>query len=203
MSRLTLIIPLALLLTTTTLVTPAEATRGYRGASQVIVNGQAMSPALRLALVRRGVRIPAGRYWYDARCGAWGYEGGPTRGFITAGLRLGGRLKASASSGRSGVFVNGRQLTHGESYALQRLVGRFARGHYWVDRYGNAGRVGGPALVNLRVLAARASGGSGGRSGGNSNWLIRGGKYGGRSGMSMAGDGKTTCVNVSGYSRCY
>jgi hypothetical protein len=199
MSRLTLIISLATVLTAT-LVTPALARYAPRVGGQVIVNGQAMAPALRLALIRRGVRIPGGRYWYDARSGAWGLEGGPTRGFTTAGLRLGGQLKANASNGRSGVFVNGRQLTHGEASALRRLVGRFPRGHYWVDSHGNAGRVGGPALVNLRVLAARSSGGS--RRGGG-NWLIRGGKYGGRSGMSMAGDGKTTCVNVSGYTRCY
>ncbi len=80
---------------------------------------------------------------------------------------------------------------------MRRLVRYMPRGRYWVDRWGNAGRVGGPALVNLRLLA-RSSGG-----GGNGNWRIRGGRHGGRSGISLAGDGKTTCVNTAGYTRCY
>jgi len=115
---------------------------------------------------------------------------------------IGGMLKADASRGRSGVFINGRQLTYVEAYYLKRLVRYLPRGYYWLDSQGNAGRVGGPALVNLRRLVARATGGSS-RGSRGSNWLIRGGKYGGRSGGSMAGDGKTTCINISGYSRCY
>ena len=203
---LTVSLPITALLLTTALSTPASAQRRTRyarpAAGRVMINGKALPRAIRVALLRRGVRIASGRYWYDRRSGAWGFQGGPTRGIITAGLRMGGRLKANASRGRSGVYINGRQLTYTEARTLRRLVRTLPRGSYWVDRWGNAGRVGGPALVNLRRLATARSGRSG-RGGGNRNWLVRGGKYGGRSGISLAGDGKTTCVNVKGYSRCY
>ena len=38
------------------------------------------------------IPIQAGRYWYDSNCGAWGVEGGPTAGFIYAGLNLPGPM---------------------------------------------------------------------------------------------------------------
>src|SRR5689334_3239426 len=50
--------------------------------------------------------IPRGSYWYDPNCGAWGKAGGPTLGFTYAGLNIGGSLKASASNGRTKVFIN-------------------------------------------------------------------------------------------------
>jgi hypothetical protein len=165
----------------------------------VLVNGQTLPWAVRAALAQRGTHVPAGRYWYDQRSGAWGLEGGRTRGFMQAGLQLGGPLRADASRGRSGVYINGRQLKHGEAQVLRRLLGRLARGSYWLDSHGNAGRVGGPALVNLRQLAARRGGGGrGGRS-----WLVRQEGIGGRGGIGVAGDGRTTCVSTANYTRCY
>ncbi len=207
---LTVSLPITALLLITALSTPVSAQyrRGRQvrpAAGRVIINGKPLARSIRLALVRRGVRIRSGRYWYDRRTGAWGFKGGPTRGIITPGLRIGGRLKANASRGRSGVYINGRQIKYSEARYLRRLVRRLPRGRYWVDRWGNAGRVGGPALVNLRRLAAARSAryNRSGRRGGNRNWLIRGGKHGGRSGISLAGDGKTTCVSTKGYTRCY
>ncbi|MGH9901566.1 MAG: hypothetical protein ACRD68_07105, partial [Pyrinomonadaceae bacterium] len=94
------------------------------------------------------VRIPDGDYWYDRRCGAWGEEGGPTLGFILPGLNLGGRLKANASRGRTGVFVNGRELHRLDVLALQQIMTVY-RGRFWVDAHGNGGYEGGPALFNL------------------------------------------------------
>lgn len=204
MKSLSIIIPAAALLLATVLSTPAVAQyrRGRTArpaAGRVIINGKALSRTVRRALARRGLRISAGRYWYDRRSGAWGHAGGPIRGVITAGLRGGGRLKANASRGRSGVYVNGRQLTWAEALYMRRLVRYLPRGSYWVDRWGNAGRVGGPALVNLRRLAVR----SGARGRGRGNWLVRRPGIGGRGGIGVAGDGKTTCVSTAGYTRCY
>ena len=69
-------------------------------------------PADTLQMLEAGfqVRIPDGRYWYDATSGGWGQEGGPTLGFTMAGLPLGGTLPANISAGNTGVFINGRQL---------------------------------------------------------------------------------------------
>lgn len=53
-----------------------------------------------------GISIGDGQYWYDSKCGAWGYKNGPTMGFIPAYLELGGPLQSNASNGRTGVFVN-------------------------------------------------------------------------------------------------
>ncbi|HJZ67648.1 MAG TPA: hypothetical protein VKF81_05980 [Blastocatellia bacterium] len=98
------------------------------------------------------VRIPDGSYWYDRMSGAWGVEGGPTAGFIHAGLDLGGQLRADASRGKTGVFINGRELHALDVRGLQRL-GPVYRGRYWVDAQGNFGFEGGPALGNLVWLA--------------------------------------------------
>ena len=101
------------------------------------------------------VHIPDGSYWYDRYCGAWGVEGGPTRGFILPGLNLGGPLKANASRGRTGVFVNGRELHYLDVMALRQIMPVYP-GHFWVDADGNGGYVGGPAIFNLKRLAQQA-----------------------------------------------
>jgi hypothetical protein len=122
-------------------------------------------------------RIPDGRYWYDRTSGAWGLKGGPTAGFTLAGLDLGGPLKADASNGNTGVFINGRQLHVVDVLALQQLLGAVYPGRYWVDADGNAGMEGGPALVNLMAVArARASQGAGG--GAYSTYTRSGGMFG-------------------------
>ena len=93
-----------------------------------------------------------GRYWYDRKCGAWGIEGGPALGILLPNLNLGGSLKANASNGNTGVYINGRQLHRVDLMALQSLTGPIARGRYWVDAMGNAGLEGQRAIVNLMVL---------------------------------------------------
>jgi len=107
-------------------------------------------------------RIPDGRYWYDKLSGAWGLAGGPTSGFTLAGLDIGGPLKADASNGHTGVFINGRQLHVMDVLGLQQLIGAVYPGRYWVDAYGNAGFEGGPALVNLVMVARSRSSQQGG-----------------------------------------
>lgn len=133
----------------------------------VIINQTRLDDATVQALEQAyQVQVLDGRYWYDARSGAWGYEGGPVAGLILPGLDLGGPLRADASGGTTSVFVNGRELHVQDVLALQQLVGVVLPGRYWLDAYGNVGYEGGPALLNLAVLAQQASGG-GGAGGGN------------------------------------
>src|SRR3989442_3094902 len=77
----------------------------------VVINAIRLDDAALYAIERQyQTHIPNGRYWYDRVCGAWGLEGGPTRGFGLPGLAVGGPLRADASRGRTGVFINGREL---------------------------------------------------------------------------------------------
>jgi len=158
-----------------------------------------------------GGQLPDGDYWYDRRSGAAGTWGGPPAGFIGPNLPLGGALPARASGGGTGVYVNGREIHVAEYRWLAGLMGRPPmRGRYWLDANGDVGIEGGARLGNL-AAAARTRGGNGG-NGGNG-----GGSAGGRSwsrympgvssrpgsGIGMASDGQTTCVNTANYTRCY
>src|SRR5262245_12199494 len=126
------------------------------GNSNVYVNGvELTAETLQILEQRYGVRARPGRYWYDDMCGAVGYEGRGTAGFLPAGLGLGGPLRANASNGSSAVFVNGRELTTEELAALRRLT-PVSPGRYWLDGLGNAGTEGGPAVCNLAQLARRS-----------------------------------------------
>jgi hypothetical protein len=134
--------------------------------SAVVVNGERVDPRELARLERElGVRTIPGRYWYDARCGAWGYEGQGQAGLLPAGLRVGGKLRADASAGDTGVFVNGRELAASD-VAVLSLLGPVYPGRYWVDAYGNFGLEGGPALGNLVALARAANTSGGGNGGG-------------------------------------
>ena len=119
----------------------------------VVVNAQALSPGEVRALEQRfAIRTQAGRYWYGTVSGAWGFERGPTLGFVPAGLRLGGRLRADASGGGTNVFINGRELHPLDVWSLSQL-GPSVRGRWWVDAQGTFGPEGGPALGNLLLRA--------------------------------------------------
>lgn len=138
----------------------ARAQRVSEAPHRVVVNGVLLPSEAVAALDRQyRVHIQDGRYWYDCRSGAWGFEGGPTVGFIPAGLHLGGSLRRNASRGDTGVFVNGRELPVQDLLALQQLVGYVGPGRYWLDAWGNAGVEGGPTLVNLAERARQAGGG--------------------------------------------
>lgn len=130
------------------------------GATQVVVNGVALEAATVRAL-EQAYRVPIqpGRYWYDPVGGVWGVEGGPAQGQIQPGLRLGGPLRPDASRGRTGVFVNGRELHVMDVQALQRCT-PVIPGRYWVMANGIGGYEGGPAMFNLAALCAQAGGGS-------------------------------------------
>jgi hypothetical protein len=131
----------------------------------VIINGVRLSDQDIESFERTfRVRIRDGNYWYDRMNGSWGRRGGPTEGFILAGLNLGGPLRADASNGDTGVFINGRQL-HRVDVARLQQIGPVYRSRCWMDAYGNIGLEGQPAFVNVWVAAAQASGGGRKREG--------------------------------------
>jgi len=103
------------------------------------------------------LRIADGEYWYDSVSGAWGMQGGPTKGFVPAGLGFGGELSPDASRGATGVYVNGRELHLLDVIALQRFT-QVPQGRYWLDAQGNGGLEGEGASFNLYALAASAGG---------------------------------------------
>ncbi|MEM6992998.1 MAG: hypothetical protein AAF721_20975 [Myxococcota bacterium] len=149
---------------------PEVAARGTDPeAPVVIVNGETLGADTLASLSAAGIVPAAGRYWYDPACGAWGFAGFGTAGWLPAGLALGGPLSPTASGGDTGVFVNGRQLPATDVAALQRL-GPVAPGRYWLDALGNWGVQGGAAQGNLVAAAqqqqAAASQGAGGGDGG-------------------------------------
>jgi hypothetical protein len=139
---------------------PAESWR-----AEVIINGVPLDDREIAALGQAcGHRVAPGAYWYDRMCGAWGIQGGPTRGFFQPGLFLGGPLLANASNGQTGVFINGRQLPLSEVSALQQIT-TVVQGRFWLDAQGNVGYEGYPASGNLIQMARQAGGGSGGNQG--------------------------------------
>lgn len=102
--------------------------------------------------------IMDGRYWYDAMCGAWGVEGGPTLGFILPGLDVPGPMPADVSGGGTGIFINGREIHVQDQMALQQIFGVTYPGRYWLDAQGNLGIEGGMAIANLAVAMQAAAG---------------------------------------------
>jgi hypothetical protein len=130
------------------------------GAREVVINGVRLDDAKVGALeTQYGIPIQSGRYWYDAACGAWGIEGGPTAGFIVAGLDLPGPMPAGISGGGTNIFINGREIHQQDQVALQNIFGYTIPGRYWLDAQGNLGPEGGAAITNLAMAmqAARES----------------------------------------------
>lgn len=133
------------------------ATPNGAGQRAVYINRMKLTPAQLQALeTTYQTRIENGRYWYDAVCGAWGVEGGPTAGFILAGLDLPKPLPPDISGGGTGIFINGREIHVLDQKGLQQLFGVAYRGRYWLDAQGNLGLEGGPAIVNI-VAAIQAA----------------------------------------------
>jgi hypothetical protein len=103
--------------------------------------------------------VPAGDYWYDRISGLWGVEGGPSVGQMPPELDLGGPLRAEASTGGTGIFLNGRELHLTEAAYLQQLFGYVIPGRYWLNAMGIGGFEGGPASFNLASAAQQQGGG--------------------------------------------
>ena len=104
--------------------------------------------------------MPRGDFWYDKVSGAWGVAGGPTIGFTTPGVALGGPLKADASRGNTGVFINNRELPLSDVVGLQRLGVPVQRGRWWVDASGNFGVENSPFTVGNIFQFSQGKGGS-------------------------------------------
>ena len=105
------------------------------------------------------IQIPDGRYWYDAVSGLWGVQGGPALGQMPPEMGIGGALAADASTGGTGIFINGRELHLTEAAWLQQLFGYVIPGRYWLNAMGVGGFEGGPAAFNLAAAAQQAGGG--------------------------------------------
>lgn len=126
-------------------------------AQRVFVNDKSLTNETVLALEDYyKIKVLPGRYWYDHRSGLWGIEGSPAQGIMIAGLDLGGSLQATASGGSSGVFINGREITHYELSELEKMTRtRIPTGRYWLAANGLAGPEGQPAQANLYQIAAQ------------------------------------------------
>jgi hypothetical protein len=107
-----------------------------------------------------GTLIADGRYWYDAKCGAWGVEGGPTLGFIMANLELPGPMPEDISGGGTSIFFNGREIHLQDQQALQQIFGFTVPGRYWLDAQGNLGVEGNNYPIANLAAAVQASQGS-------------------------------------------
>lgn len=146
--------------------TPAapRKTAAAHSVSKVKVNGVALTSAQLAKFARTyGVQLPAGSYWYDRACGAWGVEGSPVIGVTKAGVEIGGPLKRNASNGNTGVFVNGRELPMAEIVALQQIGVQAVQGRWRLDAQGNVRKEGSSKVLgNLYSAAAAASGGGSG-----------------------------------------
>ncbi len=129
----------------------------------VFFNNRALSAEQLAGFQSFGLNLPHGHYWYDRTSGAAGAVGGPTAGFLPAGLQLGGELAPNCSGTGTGVFVNSRELhSIDHAYLNQITGGAVPPGRYFCDSWGNAGPEGGGVICNLRQLAARTGGGGGG-----------------------------------------
>lgn len=126
----------------------------------VQINGQTVGAIALVSLeCALGLRIPSGAYWYDPRSGLWGTMGTGAQGQILPWLPLGAPpLGCSGTS--TGVFVNGREITHAELATLTARVGVVPLGRYFLEPDGRAGPEGGAAIVNLFARGG-ATGGAG------------------------------------------
>lgn len=108
----------------------------------------------KLALMLGDRVLPSGCYWYDKASGMFGIEGQPPAGDLPPGVDLGGPLRADASHGASGVFLNGREVTTTELQNLKKFGVALGAGRYWINSQGVGGREGSSAEFQLSASAA-------------------------------------------------
>ena len=126
--------------------------------SDVFVNGKELSSkTVQNLSAYYKVQIQKGSYWYDPTCGLWGFEGGEAVGLILAGLDFGGTLSAKASNGKTGIFINGRQINASERWKWQQLLGQTIPGRYRLDAWGNLSYERGGFIVNVVQLSQQNS----------------------------------------------
>jgi uncharacterized caspase-like protein len=170
-------------------------------AGAVVVNGEVVPPLeiARLVATLGGTAPPPGCYWYDAQSGMWGREGEPPAGDMVPGLAFGGRLRADASNGNTGVFLNGREITPLEQQRLAGFGVPLPPGRYWMNAQGVGGVEGGPAQFSVAAAAqaagaVQAGAGTGGSGASGDTYYQSGDAYGG-----VQGD----CVYLSGSDFSY
>lgn len=155
---------------------PSRSVAAPAPAADVTINGVALTQRHKDEFVQRyGVAPVPGSYWYDAQSGLWGVAGQAAAGFLLPGHDY-GTLSADASSGRTNIFLNGRQMPQSEVLVFGALVGAILPGRYWLDGQGNFGYEGMPIPAgNLYIMAAASAGayGGGGGGGGDNFWSSR------------------------------
>ena len=140
----------------------------------VVINGVSLSQE-QIANFEQtyGAKPKPGNYWYDQRSGLYGVAGYPAFGFLLPGHSF-GKMEEKASSGDTGVFVNGRELPQSEWAVWSQLLGyMIQRGKYWLDEKGNAGYEGNPVPTENLYLAAQRNAYAGSGGGGDNFWSTR------------------------------
>lgn len=173
--------------------TVSIAPAGVDAQERIFVNGErVVQEDFVRELARFGVpmtvEVPDGQYWYDRVSGLWGVHGGPSLGQMPPDLVLGGQLRVDASTGGTGIVVNGRELHLTEALYLQQLFGYVIPGRYWMNAMGVGGFEGGPAAFSLAAAIQQQSGGGG-------NSYTRRGPFG-----SMGSDGECSYFMTPGGS---
>jgi hypothetical protein len=165
-----------------------------QGSGAVIINSNALSKAQVQEIVARyGIEPKPGNYWYDPVSGLYGVCGYPSFGFMYPGHNF-GPLKRDASSGNTGVLVNGRELPQLEWAIWSYILGNYIQqGSYWLDASGNVGYEGSNIPVVNLFAAARQNSYSGKGGSGDNFWSSRFG-----AGNSNA-DNSQGYVSVPGY----
>lgn len=139
----------------------AQRTEERKGTG-IVVNGRELTRRQIAVLIMIYHQVlPPGRYWYDSRSGAWGFQGRETMGVILPGHDF-GSLSPAASGGNTGVFINGRELNWIEKGRLQQTFRTIILpSRWWLDgRSGYYGREGNPIpMGNFRAALASQGGG--------------------------------------------
>lgn len=131
----------------------ATALNAQQGNTGVYINGVELQTQVVHALEQYyKVKVKKGRYWYDAKCGLWGLEGREAQGVVLANLDFGASMNAKASSGNTGIYINGRQINNSERTQWQAILGQTYPGKYMLDAYGNLYTEAGAYLVNVLQL---------------------------------------------------
>jgi hypothetical protein len=168
----------------------------------VVINGRPLDQnQIAQFRSRYGMAPVPGEYWYDGRSGLYGVIGSSSAGFMLPGHEF-GSLKADASRGNTGVYLNGRNLPQDELMVMNFIWQSYIQpGRYWLDGNGNLGYEGssypvGNLLVQIQALSQIGyvgGGGTGGGGGGDNIWSSR------VSAGNYYSDGSAGYVSVPGY----
>ena len=179
----------------------AQISLGQTGTA-VIINTQELT-SVQINEIQRiyGVTPIAGKYWYDARSGMYGLQGGPVIGVMYPGHSF-GILSPQASQGSSGVYINNRQLQTKEATQLANIFGYYQAipGRYWMNPNGDLGVEGYPYAIGNVYMAIAIAQRNQKRAGAGSGNLWSSGLYSGGNYYTGAnGQPSQGYVSVPGY----